>query len=77
MKSDLPQNHSCISATVTGIVGSKFGVGSQFGEKLLAWVGSVTPNWALTTILRAIVDTLNPITTGSAVYTSNWLIALM
>ena len=56
---------------------SDFGVGSQFGEKLLDWVSSVTPNWALTPILRAIVHSLKPITMESAAYALNWPLALM
>jgi hypothetical protein len=53
-------------------VGSKFGVGSQFGEKLLVWVSSVTPNWALTPILRAIGHTFKAFAMGPAVYMTNW-----
>ena len=54
LKSDSSANHRCIgdsdaSATATASAdGSKFGVGSQFGERLLDCVSSVTPNWALT-----------------------------
>ncbi|MBP6483740.1 MAG: hypothetical protein KA254_03875 [Rhodoferax sp.] len=58
-------------------VGSKFGVGSQFGEKLLVWVSSVNPIWALTPILRAIGHTFKPFAIGPAVYMTNWPLALI
>ena len=81
LKSDSSANHRCIGDSDAGASssadGSKFGVGSQFGEKLPVWVSSVTPNWALTPILRAIVHSLKPITMESATYATNWPLALM
>ena len=79
LKSDSSANHRCIgdSGATAAAVSSKFGVGSQFGEKLPVWVSSVTPNWALTPILRAIVHSLKPITMESATYATNWPLALM
>jgi len=64
----------CASA---GAGGSRFGVGSQFGEKLVVWVSGITPNWALTPILRAIARTLKTFAMGSAVHMTNGPLALI